>query len=121
MKFRTLTKFGLRLHVPRRKSCARHNGLRRLLFWCNSLKTKSRFYRTIHLEVMPDCNARLDGITMRVLIHLQSRFFSQEVGMLRKAWIVGISAAMAACVLGATAGILRKTRRRRGCVVRSIR
>src|ERR1700679_2213918 len=27
----TLTKFGLRLHVPRRKSRARHNGLRRLL------------------------------------------------------------------------------------------
>ena len=26
---------------------------------------KSRSYRTIHLEVMPDSNAGLDGITMR--------------------------------------------------------
>ena len=80
-------------------------------------QSKSWFYRTIHLEVMPDSNAGLDGITMRGVLSIS---FSQEVGMLRKAWIIGISAAMAACVLGATAGF-RKTRRRRGCVVRSIR
>src|SRR5580693_6837281 len=57
-----------------------------------SSKSKSRFYRTIHLEVMPDSNAGLDGITMRGVLSIS---FSQEVGMLRKAWIIGISAAMA--------------------------
>ena len=42
-------------------------GLRRLR---DSLKTKPRFYRTIHLEVMPDSNARLDGITMRGVLSI---------------------------------------------------
>jgi hypothetical protein len=29
-------------------------------------KVQLQFLRTIHLEVMPDSNAELDGITMRV-------------------------------------------------------
>ena len=41
---------------------------------------------------MPDNNAGLDGITMRGVLSIS---FSQEVGMLRKAWIIDISAAMA--------------------------
>ena len=36
----------------------------------NSSKSKSRFYRTIHLEVMPDSNAGLDGITMRGVLSI---------------------------------------------------
>ena len=33
-------------------------------------QSKSRFYRTIHLEVMPDSNAGLDGITMRGVLSI---------------------------------------------------
>ena len=60
-------KFGFRLHVPRRKSRARHNGLTRLPV---NPQSKSRFYRTIHREVMPDSNAGLDEITMRGVLSI---------------------------------------------------
>ena len=36
----------------------------------SSESPKSRSYRTIHLEVMPDGNAELDGITMRGVLSI---------------------------------------------------
>jgi hypothetical protein len=43
------------------KTCARHNGRTRVPV--NS-RSPSPVFRTIHLEVMPDSDAELDGITM---------------------------------------------------------
>jgi hypothetical protein len=54
--------------------------------------------------VVPNNIVGLDWITRAVSYPSAKPVFSKEVGMLRKAWVIGVSAALAACVFGATAG-----------------
>ena len=78
-----------------------------------------QFLRTTHLEVMPDSNAELDGITMRGVLSIC------KAGLFTGGWYVdpGLSALapLWQFVCLAQSQDSRKTRRRRGYVARSIR
>ena len=85
-----------------------------------AVRTFTAVCRNCHLEVMADSTASLDEAACAVSYRPARSFSKGDGTMLGKVRIIGISAALAACLFGATAGFPRM-RLRRGCAVRSIR
>jgi hypothetical protein len=58
---------------------------------------------------MPNTNAGLDDGALRGVLSITKVGTPKEVGMSRKAWVIGISAALVACVFGANVGFSEDT------------